>query len=393
MNPSQPAPGSLVLGIDFGTTYSRAAAVIQGKIQLVSDSGEASMPSVVYFPKQGEPVVGWEALRYLPTEPSVTISSIKRLLGRNMSESEVRVLNYGVGYAIKPGPGNMAVLRIHDADYAPAQIAAAIITKLRKMAERRFGGVIRHAVMTVPAEASGDYLLALKRAASLAQLEVIQFIAEPVAGALAFGMHKAPTNRRIAVCDFGGGTFDASLVEQQGMNFRAVGYGGDSFLGGDDFDSALAEAVAGVVFGKSQVDLHRDAIRWRELLLRCESVKRQLSGKDEARLRMTEAYFASGTLNDLDLKVERKWIEPRWQPLVERGLGITEELLTSSSWDATSVQEIVLIGGTTLMPLVRQGFTKLFNRHVKTSERADVAVAVGAALQAAAYSAQAAAQK
>lgn len=383
--PIAPAPGELVLGIDFGTCYARAAAVIDGKIQLVLDGGDTSFPSVVYLPQKEEPVVGRDALRFLSSEPSSTVTSIKRLLGRAVTDSEVKVVNAGVGYQIKAGPTNMAVLHINGSDYAPAQVAAAILTRLRKLAERRFGGTIRFAVLTAPAEAAGEYLVALKRAAALARLNVLQFIAEPVAAALAFGLHKTPCDRRIAVYDFGGGTFDSALVQQQGMEFKAVGYAGDPFLGGEDFDSALAEAVAGVVHRKHGVDLHRDLTRWRELLLRCESVKRQLSSQSEVRLRLRDGYGGAGGI-DLDLLVERSWVEPRWQPLVDRSLEVFGELLGNTRWAVTDVEEVILVGGTTLVPMVREGCCRMFQRQVRTSERADVAVAVGAALQAAAHS-------
>ncbi|MFH0899698.1 MAG: Hsp70 family protein [Pseudomonadota bacterium] len=384
MLPTVVAPDEIVLGIDFGTSYSRATAIIDGNVQMVLDAGDASIPSVVHFPRQQDPIVGKDALKYLSSQPSTTVTSVKRLLGRSKSDPEVRSVDASVSYQIKSGPGDQVILRLHDQDFAPAQITAAILTKLRRLAERRFGGTIRHVVLTAPAEASGEYLIALKRAASLAQLEVLQFIAESLAGVLAYGLHAKPADRRIAVCDFGGGTFDASFVEQRGKSFRNVGYAGDPFLGGDDFDSAMAEGVSGIVFGKKQVDLHRDAVVWRELLLRCESVKRQISNSNEARLHLREAYM-SGGVYEVDLMVERSWIEPRWQPLIERAEAVIRDLTATTGWTLSDIDEVVLIGGTTLVPMVRQALGKLFDKPLRTSDFADVAVAVGAAIQAAAW--------
>lgn len=374
--------GEIVLGIDFGTAYSRAVAVVDGRAHAVLDAADPTIPSVVHFPAHGEPIVGQEALRYLASQPAATISSVKRLLGRQYTDPALRALDQGVGFHMKGGPGGMAVLRIHETDYAPAQVVALILGRLRELAERRFGGQIRRAVMSAPAETTDEYRQALTRAAQLAHLEVVQFVAEPLAGVLAYGLATQPARRRIAVCDFGGGTFDASFVEQDGRRFRAVGTTGDPFLGGDDFDEVLADGVAGVVFGRKRIDLHRDIVTWAELRLRCESVKRQLSSQPQVRLRLKEAYMSQGVY-DVDLMIERSWIEPRWQPLVERAEGVIQSLLQKTGWRVEDLHEVVLIGGTVMIPLVQRVFAQTFGRPGKISAQANVAVAVGAALLAA----------
>src|SRR5262249_26960760 len=158
-------------------------------------------------------------------------------------------------------PNGSAVVRVRNTDYAPTQLVAAILTRLRRLAEHRFGGAIRRAVLTVPVEKSADYVAALRRAAQLAGLEVMAFVPEPVAGVVATA-HAKPGARRIAVCDFGGGTFDATLMEQKGAHFHGVASAGDAFLGGDDFDVALADGVDSVVYRSARISLRRDVVVW-----------------------------------------------------------------------------------------------------------------------------------
>ena len=310
--------------------------------------------------------------------------SVKRLLGRSFTDPAVRVLDYGVGFRIKAGPQGMALLQVNDQEIAPAQVASMILTRVRKAAERRFGGELHKAVLSVPAEASWEYIAALKRAAALAEIEIVQFIVEPVAGALAFGLHKQVGTRRLAVCDFGGGTYDLALIVQDGLEFHTVAYGGDPMLGGNDFDVALAEAVAATVVREGKPDPRRDVARWTEYLVRCESVKRQLSSQPDARLFLKDPFNTSG-LHDINIIVDRAWMEPRWEPLVLRALELTRKLLSDTGWLSEPLDDVVLIGGTTLMPCVKNAFSAFFYQPVRTSERADLAVAVGAALRAAAY--------
>lgn len=371
----------VVLGVDFGTSYSRAVAIIDGSVHHVLDAGDAVIPTVVHYPERAQPIVGREAVRYIPTHPTQTVVSIKRILGRPYTDPEVHTFDQGVGFQIKAGPGGVAILHINGGDYAPAQIAAVVLQRLKTLAERRFGGTIRRAVMTVPAEAPKSYLQALSNAASMAHLEVLQFLVEPIGGLLAYGLAVQPARRRIAVCDFGGGTFDVTLVEQSERKFYLAGVSGDMFLGGDDFDAALAEGVAGLLYSQKKVDIHRDAVAWANLHIRCESVKRQLSTDEKVRLHMNDRQ--SGGHFDVDLIVDRAWVEPRWKPLVSRSMEAISRAFASSSWNVQGIDELVLIGGTVLIPVVRRTFMELFGREARTSPHANLAVATGAAMLAA----------
>ena len=377
---------SLILGIDFGTTYTAAAVVINGRVSFVMDGGEPMLPSVVHIPPHGDPIVGRAAVHRLIVDPSTTISSVKRLLGRKFNDKQVRSLDAGVGYRIKAGPGGSAVIHVGKDSYACEQIAGYILSRVRTLAEQRFGGTIRQAVMGVPVTATSDYIRALRRSAKLAHLEVVQVVPEPIAGALAVGLHTQPATRNLAICDFGGGTFDATLVKQEGHTFHPIATNGDPFLGGDDFDEVFAKAISSQVFRTSGYEMQKDAVRWRQLIVRCESVKRILSTQSESPLLMNDAYVSQGSRGNIELLIDRTWINPKWEPLTVRSNQVLRNLLRSASWDIHDVDDVVLIGGTSMIPLVKRSFRKVFAKDkLITNEWASLAVATGLALQAQAH--------
>jgi molecular chaperone DnaK len=376
----------LLLGIDFGTSYSSAAVLIDGKVDFVVDDGDAAIPTVVHLPKRGEPLIGRPAARMLHANPSSTIVSIKRLLGRTVRDVEVARVNVGVGFRIAESPTGRVLVKLQTGDLACEQIAGYVLSRLRMLAERRFGGQAIGAVIGVPATCSGYYIEALRVACRLAQLELLQVVPEPVAGALAMGMHAEPGTRRIATCDFGGGTFDVSLLEQDGTRFTPVLSDGDDYLGGDDLDEAFAGGVAGAVFGRCRFDMQSDRVRWRELITRCESVKRILSSRREARLTMPDAYVEAGAHRDIDIMIDRTWIEARWATLVDRAVEVVGRSLARAGWKANEVDDLLMIGGTSLVPLVRRQLSACFpHKRIVQSEAANLAVATGCALQTAAF--------
>jgi molecular chaperone DnaK len=378
-------PRELVLGIDFGTTYSSAGVYLDGRVHLALDAGDPLIPSVVYVPRQGEPLVGKDAVQRGAHDPAATIVGLKRLLGCAYQDPHLRSLDAGVGYQIRSGPGGVALVHANDLDYAPAQLVAAVVARLRGLAERRFGGTARHAVFSIPAEATAEYRNALHRAAALAGVEAVRFVAEPVAGVLAYGLHTSPADRRVAVCDFGGGTFDCTLVDQRGTSFSPFAVGGDMFLGGNDFDDVLADALAGHVLRSAGADMRKSAVTWSELMRRSESAKRQLSHQMETRLRMKDAYVCHDAWQDLDVIVERTWIEPRWLPLADRAARVVATLLERARCAPSTISELILIGGTMMMPIVRRQVAGLFVRPPWPGGDASTAVTIGAALLAAAH--------
>jgi molecular chaperone DnaK (HSP70) len=236
---------------------------------------------------------------------------------------------------------------------------------VRELAEKRFGAKIGRAVISQSVNAPPKYRDAMMRAARIAHLNVVEMISEPVAGALALDLHTAPADRNIIICDFGGGTFDVSAVQQRALAFTPIAAVGDQFLGGDDLDHALAEAIAGNVFHQSSYDMHRDAVRWSELLLRCESAKRQLSTQPKATLAMREAYRENGQARDLSLTLERAWVDSVWNPLIERARGAIIDTLIRASWRPDQVDVIGIIGGSSRVPAVRAMISKLFGGESK----------------------------
>jgi molecular chaperone DnaK len=374
----------IVLGVDFGTSFTSAGAFIDGQVHLVVDSGDPMIPSAVYLPERGSPEVGGRALHHLLSDPLATITSVKRLLGARRDDEAVRRLGPTVPYGLGYLPAGQLVLRSRNQDWAPEQIAGYVLDRVRALAEQRFGGGVRRIVATASAVATAGYQAALRKAARLAYLDIVEMVAEPIAGAIAVGLHAQPEHRRVAVCDFGGGTFDVTLIEQRGRRFSIVATGGDPFLGGDDLDQAMVQALAALIFRRARFDVLRDVVRRQALAMRCESVKRALTTAPEARLAMREAFVEDGQARDLGLIVERSWVEPLWDPLFARATAEINAVLAQAGWKAADVEEVALIGGTSLVPRFQDHVRALFPRlTIRAARDAHVAVATGASLLAA----------
>ena len=371
----------IVLGLDFGTSHTSAGAFIDGRVELIVDNGDPMIPSVVHLPDRGNPEVGRRATPFLISDPGGTVTSVKRLLGTGGDDAVVRQLAPTVPFRITGAPSGSLLLRIRNQDWAVEQIAGHLLDRVRQLAEQRFGGKVRAVIATASAAATARYQTALRLAARLAHLDVVGMIAEPIAGALALGLHARPERRRLAVCDFGGGTFDVTLVEQRGLRFDVIATGGDGFLGGDDLDAALVGAVAGLIYKRSRFDLNHDIVRRQALTLRCESIKRTLSSSPDARLFMRDAYVEHGSARDLDLMIDRAWVEPLWDPLFQRALDCFDRVMARAGWGRQDVDEIAMIGGTALVPrfqhLLRERYPRI---RATVSDLAGVAVAIGATL-------------
>jgi len=278
------------------------------------------------------------------------------------------------------GPGDSLLVRVKDVDYAPVQIAAAVLAHLRALAEARVGAAITRATLSVPVDTAPGYPDALRRAAELAGFTSTRMVYEPVAAAWGARLPPAAQPRRVLVCDFGGGTFDCSLLMQRPDRLQVVGAAGEPLLGGDDFDSALAEAVAGQVFRNERVDLHRDSVNWSALVRACEAAKRRLSAEPAALLHLPGAYVKDGVARDLHVQLQRAATEPYWQPLVDRAIEATARALAAAQWPAQILDELLLVGGTNLMPLVRREFTRRLSKQPTAVVSSDVVVAAGLAL-------------
>ncbi len=372
----------IILGVDFGTCYTSAGCLVDGRVELVVESGDPMIPSVVHLPERGPPLVGRAAVSLLAAQPAATVVSVKRLMGSDLGEhGAMRRLAPTVPYRIAATAAGGVVLKLRNQDWAVEQIAAALLDRVRTLAEQRFGAQVRRMVVTASAVASARYHASLYKAARLAHLEILEVIAEPIAGALALGLHANLEPRRTLVCDFGGGTFDVTAMIQAGHRFQAVAIGGDPFLGGDDLDEAMVQAVAGSIYKRARFDLLKDVVRRQLLLQRCESVKRSLSTATEARLMMRDAYVENHAGRDIDVVIERRWAEAVWEPLFVRALAAVDDTLARAGWRDVDVAQVALLGGTSLVPrfqeLVRARFAHV---QITATDLASVAVAMGATL-------------
>lgn len=375
----------LVLGIDFGSSSTIAGVLINDRIELIQDAGDQVIPSIIYVPDRGDAVVGRRAVARQIGEPSNVIRSVKRLLGLDSSSELVRRFAASTPLPLDvttPKP----MFKMRAGKMAPEQVAAAIISYVRALGEQRFGVRIKRAVMTMSADAPPGYREAVIRASRIAHLELADLVAEPVAAALALDLHTQNVDRNIVVCDFGGGTFDVSAVAQRGLRFTPIAIGGDHYLGGDDLDDALASALSGAIYKRARYDISTNPGRWTELVLRCESAKRQLSTRSETPLVMKDAYPLEGVRTDLRVSLDRPYAERAWAPIMERVRAIVENLLAKANWSPDDVHLVGLVGGGAMIPVFRQTIATIFgDERIQRADQPELAVAQGATLLTARY--------
>lgn len=375
----------LVLGVDLGSTYSTAAILRDGRIHFAVDGrGEASIPSVVHFPRSGPPVVGSDAVRLRATDPQNTVSGIKRVVGRPADSPAARLLNQTAAFRMKgQGNGELSVV-VRSGEYTASEVASIILRYLRERAELRFGRVSR-TVLTVPVMAGPAVREAMVRCGKMAGLEVTRIVAEPCAGGVARGMGAAGVGSApVLVYDFGGGTLDATVVQRDGPRLRVLAAGGDDCLGGDDFDTAFARWVANGVYRMHGVDVTRDVVVWDRIQRQCELVKRALSTAPEARYQLRDAFSVGGRVQHLDFMVRREHLAPQWAELVDRSIAVSAQTVEQAGIsDLSRLGAILLIGGTTYIPMVRAGVAQAFPRPCVIEDDPQTAVARGAALLAA----------
>jgi molecular chaperone DnaK (HSP70) len=372
----------LILGIDLGTTFSTAAAVIDGKFQYALDArGEACVPSVVHFPKAGAPLVGFEADKLRSSDPTNTIFGIKRVIARALDSKQARLLDAASAFRLK-GIGTQEVtVQTRQGNLAASEIAAIIVRHLKERAEARFGKTFNRAVMTVPVVASEAVREAMTRIGRIAGLDVERVISEPVAGGLARGLGgKSVAQTPMLVYDFGGGTLDASIVQREGEAIRVLSAGGDDCLGGDDLDSAFAKWVAGGVWAQFQLDVTKDVILSDRIQRQCELVKRALSSKADTRFIVPDALGIPGRRRTLDVPVHREQLVPVWDELVARSMTVTAQTLVKAGLRPKDLGGIYLIGGTTFVPQVRDSVARTFSQPLNLENDPQTAVARGAAL-------------
>jgi molecular chaperone DnaK len=370
---------SKIIGIDLGTTNSCVAVMEGGEPKvIVNEEGARTTPSVVAFSKDGEKLVGQVAKRQAVTNPENTIYSAKRFIGRRYEEvsKEAELVPYNV---VKKGNGDSG-FSVDGKTMSPEEIAASVLAKLKKDAENYLGSEVKEAVITVPAYFNDAQRQATKDAGKIAGLEVKRIINEPTAAALAYGLDKK-TDQKIVIYDFGGGTFDVSILEVGENVVEVKATNGDTHLGGDNFDTTILEWMI-AEFKKDQgIDLKNDKMALQRLKEAAEKAKIELSSRQETEITLPFITADQSGPKHLDLKLSRSKFNQMTETLVKRALAPCEKALKDADLKASDIDEVVLVGGTTRIPAIQESVTSFFGKEPNKSVNPDEVVALGAAVQ------------
>jgi molecular chaperone DnaK len=371
---------SKIIGIDLGTTNSVVAVMEGGEpVVITNPEGSRLTPSVVAFTKSGERLVGQVAKRQAVTNPENTIFSIKRFMGRRHSEvsEEMKMVPYQVGSA----PNGDVRVKIGDKDYAPPEISGMILQKLKQAAEEYLGQPVTKAVITVPAYFNDAQRQATKEAGKIAGLEVMRIVNEPTAAALAYGLDKKK-DETIAVYDFGGGTFDISILEVGEGVVEVKATNGDTHLGGDNLDQRIIEWIAAEFKKSDGIDLSKDRMALQRLKEAAEKAKMELSTVMETDINLPFITADASGPKHLQLRLSRSKFEQLVDDLLQKTVGPTKQALSDAGVDPRQIDEVVLVGGSTRIPKVQQIVKDLFGKEPHKGVNPDEVVAVGAAIQA-----------
>ncbi len=375
-----------VIGIDLGTTNSCVAVMEGGSPKVIENAeGARTTPSVVAFTKDGERLIGQPAKRQAVTNPDNTIYAVKRLIGRRFDDPMTKKDMGLVPYAIVKGKTGDAWVKASDTDYSPSQISAFILQKMKETAEAYLGETVTQAVITVPAYFNDAQRQATKDAGQIAGLEVLRIINEPTAAALAYGLDKTE-NKTIAVYDLGGGTFDISILEVGDGVFEVKSTNGDTFLGGEDFDTKLVEWLADKFKAKEGMDLRSDKLALQRLKEASEKAKIELSSAQttEINLPFITARMEGGATTPLHLveTLTRADLEKLVDDLIKRTLEPLKKAMKDAGLKTDQIDEVVMVGGMTRMPKVRDVVKAFFGKEPHVGVNPDEVVAIGAAIQA-----------
>jgi len=371
-----------IIGIDLGTTNSVAAIVEAGVPRVIENrEGSRITPSVVAISKNGERLVGILAKRQAITNPQNTIFSIKRLIGRRYSDPEVQKAKQKLPYEIREAENGGVEVKMGDRWYRPEEISAMILQKIKMDVEEKLGEKITDAVITVPAYFDDSQRSATKAAGEIAGFNVRRILPEPTAAALAYGLDKN-VNQKILVYDFGGGTFDVSILEIGDNVIETKGIGGDSYLGGDDFDQRIIDYLIEEYKKQEGVDLSKDPLALQRLKEAAERAKQELSTLYETEINLPFITSIGGEPKHLYFKLTRSKLEELTRDLVERSIEIVDKTLREVNLTPKDIDEIILVGGQTRMPLIQQRVREYFGKEPRKDINPDEVVAIGAAIQA-----------
>ena len=375
-----------IIGIDLGTTNSCVSVLDGGTSRVIENAeGDRTTPSVVGYTADGEVLVGQSAKRQAVTNPTNTVFAVKRLIGRKFDDKVVQKDISMVPYTIVKADNGDAWVEAGGEKMAPPQVSAQVLMKMKKTAEDFLGEAVTEAVITVPAYFNDSQRQATKDAGKIAGLEVKRIINEPTAAALAYGMDKRGGDRTIAVYDLGGGTFDISIIEiadvDGEMQFEVLSTNGDTFLGGEDFDMALIEYLADQFEKDSGMSLKGDPLAMQRLKEAGEKAKIELSSSQQTEVNLPYITADASGPKHLVVKMTRAKLESLVGDLVERSLAPLKIALKDADMSASDIDEVLLVGGQTRMPLVQEKVTAFFGQEPKKDVNPDEAVAMGAAIQ------------
>ena len=377
---------SKIIGIDLGTTNS-CVAVLEGDAPKVIENAEGARttPSIVAFTDENETLVGQSAKRQSVTNPQNTLFAVKRLIGRRFEDGVVQKDISMVPYSIVKADNGDAWVEAKGDKKAPPQISAEVLKKMKKTAEDYLGETVTEVVITVPAYFNDSQRQATKDAGKIAGLDVKRIINEPTAAALAYGMDKAPGDRVIAVYDLGGGTFDISIIEIADVDgehqFEVLSTNGDTFLGGEDFDLRLIEYLADEFKKENSIDLHNDPLALQRLKEAAEKAKIELSSSQQTEVNLPYITADATGPKHLVVKLTRSKLESLVEDLVERSLEPVKTALKDAGKSASEIDDVILVGGQTRMPLVQSRVSGFFGKEPRKDVNPDEAVAMGASIQ------------
>ena len=376
-----------IIGIDLGTTNSCVSVLENGKAKVIENAeGTRTTPSIIAYANDGEILVGQSAKRQAVTNPKNTLYAIKRLIGRKFDEEAVQKDISMVPYKIVKATNGDAWVEVKGEKMAPPQISAEILKKMKKTAEDYLGEPVTEAVITVPAYFNDSQRQATKDAGRIAGLNVKRIINEPTAAALAYGLDKGKQNSTVVVYDLGGGTFDVSIIEIAEVDgesqFEVLATNGDTFLGGEDFDNKLIEYVVEEFKKESGVDIKGDSLAMQRIKEAAEKAKIELSSTQQTDINLPYITADQTGPKHLNIKITRSKFESIVEELVARTVGPCEMALKDAGLSVDKIDDVILVGGQTRMPLVQQKVAELFGKEARKDVNPDEAVAIGASVQA-----------
>ena len=370
-----------ILGIDLGTSTSCVSVILDGQPYVVPDrNGFRIQPSIVNFQADGRILVGIEAKPYVIQDAENTITSAKRLIGRKIFSSEVKKAKALMPYEIVEGENQSVMLHVRGKDYTLQEISAMILRKMKSIAEQHFKESFSKAVITVPAYFNDNQRAATKDAGKIAGLEVLRIINEPTAAALSYGYGR-DIRQRVVVYDLGGGTFDISILELGDGVFEVISTAGDTYLGGDDFDDRIIGWVADRCQEKHGFDLRADRQTLQQVKDAAETAKVELSTKDTANIFIPSVAARSNGFVDIDLSLTRKEFDALVSDLTQKTLKVCDEAMQIARMTPSDIDGVILVGGPTRIPIVRESVRKYFQKDPKNNINPDEVVSMGACIQ------------